>query len=93
MRDDDIQRMYHTATQWPAAQADPKEAKLWTGPPSRRCLPARSPCPGGCAAGSASAPVGLDQDRDIAARVELAAGGLDADADQHQAISFHNKQP
>jgi hypothetical protein len=38
-------------------------------------------------------PARIAQDRDIAVRVELAAGVLDADADQHQAISASTKQP
>jgi hypothetical protein len=38
-------------------------------------------------------PAGIDQDRYLAAVVELAAGLLDADADEHQATSASKQQP
>jgi hypothetical protein len=70
------------ATSGLAAQADPKEPKrdwpalaaVLAGAISISWLPCN---------GFGQHPAGIDQDRDIAARVELAAGVLDADADQH----------
>lgn len=89
---DDIQRMYHAATSGLAAQANSKEPKPG--------LAALAAVPAGAISiswllchGFGQHPVGIDQGRDIAARFELAAGVLDADADQHQAISASNKQP
>jgi len=90
MRDEDIQRMYHAATQWLAAQADPK------GP--KRDWPALA----AVLAGAVSIywllcdvfgqhPAGIDQDRYVAALVELAAGLLDAD--QPHATSASKEQP
>jgi AcrR family transcriptional regulator len=81
MRDEEIQRMYHAATQWLAAQADPKGSK--------RDWPALA----AVLAGAVSIywllcdvfgehPAGIDQDRYIAALAELAAGLLDAGQDQ-----------
>ena len=93
MRDQEIQRIYHTATRKLAAhQATPKEPK--------RDWPALAAVRAGAifiswrlGNGFGQHPAGIDQDRDIAAHAEPAAALLDADADQHQATSARNKPP
>jgi hypothetical protein len=90
MRDNEIQRMYHTATRWLAAQADPK------GP--ERDWPALAAVLAGAVSiswllcdGFGEHPAGIDQDRDIAALAELAATLLDDDGHLPPATATSNR--
>jgi hypothetical protein len=91
MREDEIQRIYRIVSQWLATQAGPTAPK--------RDWPALATVLIGAVShywllrdvfGQHSA--GIDQDRYLAAVVELAAGLLDADADEHQATSACKQQ-
>jgi hypothetical protein len=89
MRDDEIQRIYHVVSQWLATQAGPEAP--------RRDWPALAAVLVGAVSHYwllcdvfGQHPAGIDQDRYLAAIVELAAGLLDADTGGAQTVS---KQP
>jgi AcrR family transcriptional regulator len=92
MRQDEIQRIYGVVSQWLAAQAGP------TAP--QRDWPALAAVLIGAVSHYwllrdifGQHPAGIDQDRYLAALVELAAGLVDADANPTHATSVSKQQP
>jgi AcrR family transcriptional regulator len=92
MRDDEIQRIYHVVSHWLATQAGPTApqrdwaalAAVLIGAVSHYWLLRDV---------FGQHPVGIDQERYLAAVVELAVGLLDADPDGNQPTSARKQQP
>jgi hypothetical protein len=92
MREDEFQRIYRVASQWLATRTGPTAPK--------RDWPALAAALIGAVSDYwllcdvfGQHPADIDQGRYLAAVVELAAGLLDADADEHQATSASKQQP